>query len=307
MGNNTGSCPPPPCLIELGITGAYQYCPITWNGNRSSVCKTPANGGNDDPVACNALIDFAVATGYANWTANGVQNAAAWLSGASYCSWPGVTCQSYYTSNGRLVVLNSSIVGLSFAAGEGFPAGSLVGTLPSNSTLGSLTALTSLRIDNHQNLTGTIPPTLLALKSLRFLQITRTGMSTQLNSFLQTSVAAMSQLGTLYVDGTYSGSWCTGTSTSCPLPALPSSLTRLQLAAVGLTGGVKVLPPSLNYLDLTNNPGLTSFSLSAANLTSNIQCCSNCYLFGASFSCLPSVLLNRRRCNFLGNPTPPAC
>jgi Leucine rich repeat N-terminal domain len=305
MGNATGSCPPPTCLIECSsvygnaLAAAYQNCPVVWNGNRSTVCKTPANGGTDDPVQCNALVDLANATGWTSWSANGVQTG--WLSAASYCSWPGVTCAGVSLQNGKLMVTNSNIVGLSINVGTGFPNNSLVGTLPS--TLGSLTSLTSFSITLQPLLTGTIPSALLALTSLTYLQITQTGLTYQLTSFLQ-SVSAMTQLKTLYVDGQYSGGWCPPTA-KCALQSLPSSISALQLANLGLSGVVRSLPPSLTYLSLYNNPLITTFSTAAAVAANNVM--GICTLGNISFKCLPSVLLNSGRCVIDNRNQVPAC
>jgi len=272
---------------------------MTWNGYRSTVCKTPANGGTDDPVQCNALVDLANATGWTSWSANGVRTG--WLSATSYCSWPGVTCAGVSLQNGKLMVTNSKIVGLSINVGTGFPNNVLVGTLPS--TLGSLTSLTSFSITLQPLLTGTIPSTLLALTSLTYLQITQTGLTYQLNSFLQ-SVSAMTQLKTLYVDGYYSGGWCPPTA-KCTLQSLPSSISALQLANLGLSGVVRSLPPSLTYLNLYSNPLITTFSTAAAIAANNVF--GGCYLGNISFTCLPSVLLNSGRCLIDNRNQVPAC
>ena len=314
MGTATGSCPPPTCLIECSsnqpytLANMYQNCPISWNGNRSSVCKTPANGGIDDPVQCGALVDFAVATGWANWSASGVPPG--WLSGASYCAWPGVTCASAIVSNGKLVVYNSSIVGLNLDTGTGFPNNVLVGTLPS--TLARLTSLSTFGIGSQAGLTGQLPAPILALKSLTYFKIYATGMTYPLNSFLQ-SVTAMTRLAYLQVDGTPSGSnWC-GTGT-CSLPALPSTLTWLQLSNLGLSGAVRSLPPSLSYLSLYGNPSIKSLSSAAAASAANVNqySCGGaggrgvcCYLNNITFSCLPNVLLTSGRCSL--DTQPPAC
>jgi len=299
MGNTTGSCPPPTCLVECSLYNMYQNCSMTWNGYRSTVCKTPANGGTDDPVQCNALVDLANATGWTSWSANGVRTG--WLSATSYCSWPGVTCAGVSLQNGKLMVTNSKIVGLSINVGTGFPNNVLVGTLPS--TLGSLTSLTSFSITLQPLLTGTIPSTLLALTSLTYLQITQTGLTYQLNSFLQ-SVSAMTQLKTLYVDGYYSGGWCPPTA-KCTLQSLPSSISALQLANLGLSGVVRSLPPSLTYLNLYSNPLITTFSTAAAIAANNVF--GGCYLGNISFTCLPSVLLNSGRCLIDNRNQVPAC
>ena len=303
MGNATGSCPPPTCLIECGLNNLYQYCPITWNGNRSTVCKTPANGGVDDPVQCSALVDFANATGWASWSANGVH--AGWLSAASYCSWPGVTCAGASLQNSKLVVTNSSIVGFGIgpysSSSSAFPNSSLVGTLPS--TLGALTSLTSFYINLQQLLTGTIPSSLLTLKALTNFQLTGTGLTYPLNTFLQ-SVAGMAQLQSLYLDGYQAGgTWCPQ-NVKCPFPALNGSLTALYLRNLGLSGVVRSLPLNLTRLDLTGNPLIKTLSPAAALSALSVN---GCFLNNISFSCLPSVLLNSGRCSIDYQYLVPSC
>jgi hypothetical protein len=221
------ACPIPHCLTTN--MGAAWVPRCAWNGNRSAVCSTAANGGGtDDPVQCGALVDFALATNVSGWR----NSYGGWLSGASYCTWQGVTCPSATVTNPltqqTAQVVNASVTALAFT-GVG-----LLGSLPPS--FGNLTALTRLTITAEPGLSGTIPRSFAALMALSELQLGPTYLSGPITYALKSRALTSARLES-YTSGAappaFNGSF----------PAvLPASLASLQLVNTRVGGA---LPPAL--------------------------------------------------------------
>jgi|GEM_PF-1402426 len=102
---------------------------------------------------CGVLVDIYNSLGGANWVDN-----SGWLENNEPCSWSGVSCEA-----GAIVVLDLGM-------------NRLHGSLPDS--IGALTNLTSLRLDDNQ-LTGEIPATLLDLSNLEAVDLNYNALWTE--------------------------------------------------------------------------------------------------------------------------------
>jgi hypothetical protein len=241
MQSSDVGCPLPACLASATRTSCFKRCP--WDGSRASVCRTAAAGGADDPAQCNALIDFAVATGWSSWSSG----FGGWMTGVSYCTWAGVSCAS---------ALNTSVVRLSFSG---------VGLNGSLAALRGLPALTSLSIANEYLLRDTTLDFLTALPAVTDVDFS--------DSYNYCSI-----YGACFpVDTGYPRSF------SGTIPQLPASLTALQLSNLQLVGALPAaLPPGLRQLRITSTQVNGSVpealcpllnALPACDLSSNAMAC----------------------------------
>ncbi len=296
FGNQLG-CPVPACLSSLACNpnNCAPSAPL-------ALCNTTAKGGTDDPAQCAALVDLGVAS-----------NVPGWLTGSSYCTWPGVQC------SGADVV--------SLAPGGCFIGGNSMacqaGQIPDS--VGSLTALQSLTFDGD-NFGGTLPASfgtlsqlgslflhswsmngtldvlsgLPSLTSLRMLNSAITGalpappalqsldiFNIRFSGAIPAAYATMANLSSIKLD------YMQGLSG--PLPTFPASLTSLYISCVAscfLTGDLSAaIAPcaSLQSLSIAGTTLSGVLSDAACPVINNLAFCS---LTGNQLGCpLPACVV----------------
>ena len=145
-------------MCTLKIFAALAFLQVSLAG-ADGKCAKPDN--NDD---CTALRDLFHATnGTAPGLFGGWCNSDGWLSGKSYCTWYGVTCDA----NGRVSKLDMNDGRGCLLPGS--TGNSLVGPLPES--IGLLTAMSTLNLGGNSGLGGALPDTIGQLKVLTTLDL----------------------------------------------------------------------------------------------------------------------------------------
>ncbi|GJN38158.1 hypothetical protein PR202_gb27174 [Eleusine coracana subsp. coracana] len=190
------------------------------------LCPIPTSSEPDADKS--ALLDFLAAVGHSNSRINWPTTPLA-CGGVTRAGWTGVTCSA---DGAHVVALHLPGLGLS-------------GRIPTR-TLGRLAALQVLSL-RANNLSGPLPPDLLALPNLTGLHLQRNALAGPLPAQLGTTTTSLLQTLDLSFNA-FSGAL---------LPAAFSNLTHivaLNLSNNSLSGRVPDLRlPQLRFLNLSNN------------------------------------------------------
>jgi hypothetical protein len=262
------SCNPPAACASPGSTGLYQWlpnddrwvchCQSGYSGDDCSVappvvlCDTADKGGTDDPVQCAALVALGVSA-----------NLPGWMTGQSYCSWTGITCDG------------PDVVGLSPTGCYAGGALCVPGQIPSS--FGSLTALRSLSLEGD-NFAGALPSSFSSLRNLTSLFL----HSWSLNGTLDvlSSLPALTSLTML-------NSAITG---SLPTPPALESLDIFNIAFSGAIPAAYGTLPNLARIRLDYMHGLSgALPTFGSTLTSlYVSCISQCSFEGSLSAAIAS-------------------
>ncbi|GAP20956.1 carboxypeptidase regulatory-like domain-containing protein [Leptolinea tardivitalis] len=143
-----------PTLESLSAQAAFTSC--------SAVTEIPT-------TECQALVSFYENAGGSNWT-----NKSGWLLTDTPCSWHGITCN------------------LGHVAGISLAYNNLVGSL--HESVGNLTRLVLLRINNNPQLSGSLPLALSHISDLFTFAFEETGLCEPANSDFQSWLAGILML-----------------------------------------------------------------------------------------------------------------
>ncbi|MDH5606049.1 MAG: hypothetical protein OEY93_04110 [Anaerolineae bacterium] len=216
---------------------------------------------------CNALMDLYTATSGASWK-NTVAVNNIWGPGGDQdpCTWYGVTCDTTTKRVTKLILFNNN----------------LNGTLPAS--IGDLTELTELTLDNNLSLGGTIPASIGNLVNLQYLYLSRDSFTGSIPTQIGNLVSLLDLgLDDNLLSGTIPASiwnmpaleylFLDGNSLEGSLPPeignLPS-ITYIDLQGNNLSGSIpgKIgLLTKLTMLYLNNNSFSGNIPKSLSNLT----------------------------------------
>jgi Leucine-rich repeat (LRR) protein len=159
----------------------------------------------------------------------------------------------------------------------------ITGPLPQS--IGSLTALTQIKLDRNPLMTGTLPSALLALTALEVLQITSAGLTGPIPAAIS-SLTKLTNLG-------IAGNRLTGT-----VPSSLSALTALTTFDIGANDFSGSLPASLSSLTTLKDLSMQCCGLTGALPSLNWDNLKTCSIGGPQFdgSCAKKYKLNAWSC-----------